>query len=82
MVHNRFSAAFSRPYHCCYVSRKRGKPYARSHREILDAFGSRIVHYEEMHSIFRDAIGDFGYLARSPSLDEIHSIARFIHELR
>jgi hypothetical protein len=40
------------------------------------------VHHEEINSIFRAAIGDYGYLARSPRLDEILAIARFIHETK
>jgi hypothetical protein len=27
------------------------------------------------------ALGDYGYLIRSPDLDEIHAAARYIHEL-
>ena len=82
VVRNEFAAVLSRPYHCGYIGRKRGKEYAHSHREILDAFGHCIPHHEEIHSIFRAAIGDYGYIARSRDLDEILAAARFIHELR
>lgn len=82
VVRNEFAAAWSRPYHCCYIGRKRGKEYAHGHREILDAFGRCIPHHEEIHSIFRGAIGDYGYIARSGDLEEILAAARFIHELR
>jgi len=81
VVRNRFEASWSRPYHCGYVGRKNGKRYARSHAEILDAFGRLIVHHTPMESIFRDAIGDYGYLVRSPGLDEVLAAVRFIHEL-
>ncbi len=81
VVRNRFEAHWSRPYHCGYVSRKNGKRYARSHAEVLAALGGLVVHHTAMESIFRDAIGDFGYLVRSPGLEEILSAARVIQEL-
>jgi hypothetical protein len=77
---NRFAAEWTRPYHVGYVGRKRGKRYAHGHGEILAAFGSLIVHHEEIDSIFRAAIGDYGYLVRSKELDEVRSAARYIQE--
>ncbi len=81
VVRNRFEAHWSRPYHCGYVSRKNGKRYARSHAEVLADLGGLVVHHTPMESIFRDAIGDYGYLVRSPGLEEILSAARVIQEL-
>jgi hypothetical protein len=82
VVHNRFEAAWSRPYHCCYIGRKNRKEYAHSHEEIVRAYGHRIPHHEKIDSIFRAAIGDYGYLARSPDLGEIREVAGFILELK
>jgi len=80
VARNRFTAAGSRPYHVGYVGRKRGKRYVHGPGEILAAFGSLIVHQEEIDSIFRAAIGDYGYLVRSKDLDEVRAAARFIQE--
>jgi hypothetical protein len=82
VVRNEFTAIPSRAYHCGYIGRKRGKHYVHGHAEILAACGRCIVHHEEIDSIFRAAIGDYGYLARSASLEEILAAARFIHETR
>jgi hypothetical protein len=82
VVHNRFAAAWSRPYHCCYIGRKNRKEYAHSHEEIVRAYGHRIPHHEKIESIFRAAIGDYGYLARSADLGEIREVAGFILELK
>ena len=82
VVRNEFTAAYSRPYHCLYAGRKFRKSYVHGHEEILAAFGGVIVHHEEINSVFRAAIGDYGYLARSSSLEEILAIARFIHETK
>ena len=80
MAHNRFTATWSRTYHVGYVGRKRGKRYLHDPGEILAAFGSLIVHHEEIDSIFRAAIGDYGYLVRSKDLDEVRAAARYIQE--
>ncbi|HUK66032.1 MAG TPA: ATP-grasp domain-containing protein [Anaeromyxobacteraceae bacterium] len=81
VVHNRFEAIWSRPYFCGYVGRKYSKRYAHSHEAILAELGPLIVHHERMDSIFRQAIGDYGYLVRSPDEGEILEAVRFIHEL-
>jgi len=81
VVHNRFEASFSRPYHCCYVGRKEGKRYAHTVAEVVHRFGPAIVHHEVMDSIFRAAIGDYGFLVRSAGLEEIMAAVRFIHQL-
>lgn len=81
VMFNRFTVDFSRPYHCCYVGRRFGKTYARSHDEIVHAFGHLIPHHERINSTFGVALGDYGYLLRSPDLEEIHSVAQLIHEL-
>ncbi|GAB4242563.1 MAG: ATP-grasp domain-containing protein [Deltaproteobacteria bacterium] len=80
VAHNRFTAAWTRPYHVAYAGRKRNKRYVHRHREILSAFGRLVVHHEEMNSIFRAAIGDYGYLLRSKDLEEIRAAIRFIQE--
>src|SRR5512134_2419800 len=82
VVRNEFTAEYSRPYHCLYAGRKSRKRYLHAHGDILAAFGDAIVHHEPIDSIFRAAIGDYGYLARSASLEEILAIARFIHETK
>ncbi len=81
VARNRFEAHWSRPYHCGYVGRKNGKRYARSHAEVLAALGGLVVRHTPMESIFRDAIGDYGYLVRSPALDDVLAAARVIQEL-
>jgi len=81
-VHGRFDQKATRPYHCGYVGRKDGKPYLRSHEEVLAHLGGKLVHQERIESVFRPAIGDQGYLVRSASEAEILEAARYIHEKR
>jgi hypothetical protein len=80
VARNEFAASWSRPYHCGYIGRKWSKRYAHSHEEILRAFGRLVAHHEEMNSIFRQAIGDYGYLVRSKDVEEVLAAARYIHE--
>lgn len=82
LVRNEFAAVWSRPYHCCYVGRKRGKAYAHGHEEVLGAFGYCIPRHEEIAAVFHAAIGDYGYVVRSADLAEVLAAVGFIHELR
>jgi ATP-grasp domain len=80
IVHDKFTSEFTRKYHCCYIGRKFNRSYVHSNEEITDAFGDKIMHQEAISGIFSAALGDYGYLIRSPDLDEIHSIAEYIHQ--
>ncbi len=80
VAHNRFTADWSRAYHCAYAGRKAGKRYVLPHDGVLRSFGSLVCHHEEIHSIFRAAIGDYGYILRSKDLAEVLAAVRRIHE--
>ena len=81
VTHNRFTTTYNRPYHCCYIRRKYNRSYAHTHEEIVMNFKERICHHEPISGVFSAALGDYGYLVRSPSLEEIKEMAAFIHEL-
>ncbi|RCK76419.1 MAG: hypothetical protein ANABAC_0570 [Anaerolineae bacterium] len=80
IVNNRFEGRNDRPYHCAYVGRKENKSYRYSHQEILKELGEAVVHHEAISGVFSAALGNYGYLLRSPSLDEIERMAKFIQE--
>lgn len=80
VVFNRFTAEYSRPYHCGYVGRRDRYAYSHPHETVLSSFGHLIPHHERINSTFGGALGDYGYLVRSPDLEEIRAMARFIHE--
>ena len=82
IVHNKFTVDYSRPYHCCYIGRKNNRTYYYSHEQILDAFGSTYIsHHQPINGVFSAALGDYGYLVRSPELEEIFSMVNFIQKL-
>jgi hypothetical protein len=78
IVHNRFTADYSRKYHACYVGRKLNRSYAHSHEQILATFSHQVVHHEPVNGIFSAALGDYGYLVRSPDLAEVYEIVDYI----
>jgi hypothetical protein len=71
---------YTQKYYCCYASRKTNRPYAHSEEEILSAFGNAFRHREAISGVFSRALGDQGFIFRSPDLEEIVKIARFIQE--
>jgi len=81
ILHNRFTAQYTRKYHCAYIGRKPDRQYSNSHQEILSRYQPYIVHHEPISGVFSAALGDYGYLVRSPELNDIHEMAEFIHRL-
>ncbi len=71
-----------RKYHSCYIGRKFNRSYAHSHEQILATFSHQIVHHEPVSGIFSAALGDYGYLIRSPDLAEVYEIVDYIHTPR
>jgi len=82
VLHNRFEAQFTRPYHCCYVGRKNTKTYAHDHHEALAHLRGALVHHEPIMGIFSAAIGNYGYLVRSEDLGEIGRHVSYLLELQ
>ena len=80
VVFNRFTADYSRPYHCCYVGRRSAHAYRHSTEEILSTFGHLVIYHDRIDAIFSPAMGDYGYLTRSPDLEEIHTVVQFVLE--
>jgi hypothetical protein len=71
---------YTHKYHCCYVGRKSNRSYAHSEQEIFSCYGDKICHHESISGVFSAALGNYGYLVRSPELDEALAIAKFIQE--
>jgi len=68
IVDNSFRAHYERPYHCAYVGRKTHRRYMLSHEEVLESFGRLLVHHQPIDAVLAPALGDYGYLLRSPEL--------------
>jgi hypothetical protein len=80
LVTGRMQTPYERKYHCCYASRKNSHRYRYSHEQIVEKYGRFIVQVASVPGIFSSALGDIGYIFRSPELEEIQSITAFIQE--
>ncbi len=78
VVGNRFQNPATHPYYCGYFSRRNNHVYKYSHKQILAQFSDQIVAHSPISGVFAAALGDYGYLARSPELDELREIAEWI----
>jgi hypothetical protein len=81
VVNNCFEARPTAPYYCAYISRRWGRPYHMPHEQVLDTFHRYIVSHEPISGIFAAALGDYGYLVRSPYLDELFEIGQLAQQL-
>ncbi len=80
MINNRFDPIVTRPYHCCYASRRFGFHYTHSHEEIIAQHGALIPAHQPILGAWAVALGNHGYLIRSPELEEVLQVAAFIQE--
>ncbi len=71
IVKNEFSAKADRPYHTVYVGRKDHLKYELEHTAILEQYKDMVCHHERIMSIFSRAIGNYGYILRSPDLEPL-----------
>lgn len=82
MVHGGAALEYQRKYHCCYASRKDRFDYRHSHDAVMDRYDPFMVQAASVPGVFSSALGDFGYIFRSPDMDQIDEIVRFIHATR
>ena len=71
---------YTHKYFVCYASRKSNRAYAHSEQEILSAFEDKVRQHESISGIFSGALGNYGYIVRSPDLDEVTRMAKYIQE--
>jgi len=70
--------SYTRAYHCCYASRKNRYTYRYTHAQIVEAYGDWIVQVASVPGVFSSALGDEGYMFRSPDLGQIKEITAFV----
>jgi biotin carboxylase len=75
VVNNHFGAVITRPYFCAYVGRRRGYRYLLSNEKVMSGFSRQVVSAQPISGVFAAALGDFGYLIRSPEMAELQEIA-------
>jgi biotin carboxylase len=73
---------YERRYHCCYASRKNRHRYRHTHDEIMRRYGVVMQAVVQVPGVFSSALGDIGYIFRSPKMDEVKTAVEFIHALK
>lgn len=80
VTENRFTAEVTRPYNCFYLGRKDSYTYKVTPEEVAMKFGDKIVYHSPIASIFSAAIGNYGFVARTASLEEGFGIIDYAME--
>jgi hypothetical protein len=75
VVHGKVMERFERPWCVAYVGRKDRFRYALSVPDVLSRFGPLVVHHEAVNDVFSAAIGNYGFILRSPDLGELEEAA-------
>lgn len=63
-----------------YASRKDYKSYEHTKEEILEKFKGKILYHHSIEKIFRNAMGDYVFLFRGDTFEEVVTIKNFIHQ--
>lgn len=71
-----------RPYICVFASRRDGKQYRHTHREILHIYENYIVMQERMPDILSDAMGNQMYTACFKTQEEVQAFIAFVQEVQ
>ncbi|HQJ12281.1 MAG TPA: ATP-grasp domain-containing protein [Anaerolineae bacterium] len=82
VLFGKFSMSYSRPYHCAYIGRKWRRPYRLDFDAVLQRYGSLIVQHEPISPVLAPAIGEYGYVLRSPELPVLQEAIEAILALR
>jgi hypothetical protein len=80
LVKGRIEAQPTRPFFVTWVGRKDRFRYAASTGELRDRLGGLLVHHTRVEDIFARAIGNEGFILRSPEREPLLEAAAVIHE--
>lgn len=69
---------YERKYFCCYISRKNSKNYKHSHEQVLQRLGAMLAWHGSLPELFRQAMGDYSYVVRSPREQDVLDAAAYI----
>jgi hypothetical protein len=75
LVHGNVGQRFERPFCVAYVGRKDRYRYAMPLDAVLSRFGALIVHHEVVNDVFSAALGNYGFILRSPRLEDLAAAA-------
>jgi hypothetical protein len=80
IVTGRVEVPAERPFFCAYVGRKHRYHYAHDADELVARLGGLLRHHQGIDDIFSTAIGNYGFVLRSPDLGELERAAGVIQQ--
>jgi hypothetical protein len=80
IVRGRTEARPTRPFFCAYVGRKSRLPYAHGVDEVLSRFRGLVEHHQPIDDVFSTAMGNYGFVLRSPDFADLKEAAAFIQQ--
>jgi hypothetical protein len=75
IVKGRVAERFERPWAVAYVGRKERFRYALAVDDVLSRYRALVVHHEPVNDVFSAAIGNYGFILRSPRLEDLAAAA-------
>jgi biotin carboxylase len=79
VLHDHFDARVSQKYFCGYAGRKFHKSYQHEHETILAQCQPWLVQHGQLSPIFRQAMGDYYYIFRSPDETQLLTCLQQVH---
>ncbi len=80
VVNGRIDGPFRGKYYTAYASRKNRKQYRHDHDAVLRNLGGALVKHEAIPAVFSRAMGNYAYMFRGTTLEEVKSMIAFVHE--
>jgi hypothetical protein len=75
LVHGNVRQRFERPFFVAYVGRKDRYRYVHPVEDVLARHRALIVHHEVVNDVFSAALGNYGFILRSPRLEDLAAAA-------
>ena len=69
-----------RPYSCVHAGQRRGNNFKHSKDEIFAKYGANIMLYEEMAEVLAGAMGNYVYIARFATEEEVFEFVNYVFE--
>lgn len=77
---NQFHAQIEHPWNVIYIARKANRPYVHSLDDVWAKYSENMISVQQVPGVFAKIMGEYGILARTKTLEQMHEIAHFAQE--
>ena len=77
-----FQAAWSHKYYVAFIGRRKHLNYQYADSEVRERWKEQIIWFRQINGLFKEVIGDTGYLLRSPEIKAIVTAIADIHKTK